>query len=334
MLSFKALRTRLVWLLGLCAAAGIAANYKFNYGPRLSAASSPHGSEAPPHSATPQEKQPSPEAQTAPEKQPSLETQPAAVPAAVAAAAAAVTAAAAALVPCDGDGCGAALQDMRSANAQLHAALRGVGATDEKNYARESVGLRGGAVKAKVEVEEAPAPAAAEDVGVAAAAGREWSAAAAGKEWSVPPAQVEGPADTAGEARGGRSARLPTLIIYAAVRMYFYTLTVTLTLTLSHPQVDDGEEGSWDRRDNLRFFLRHALLDHSEYQFLIVINGCHRMDVAKYVMARNVHVLVRENVCFDAGAWLAGLDYMAEVQERVRIGVCSVYLPRQQRIAS
>eukprot|EP00611_Tribonema_gayanum_P021832 TRINITY_DN4289_c0_g1_i2.p1 TRINITY_DN4289_c0_g1~~TRINITY_DN4289_c0_g1_i2.p1 ORF type:complete len:306 (-),score=94.66 TRINITY_DN4289_c0_g1_i2:887-1804(-) len=302
MLSFRALRARLVWLLGLCAAAGIAANYKFNYGPRLSAASSPHGSEAPPGSATLQEKQLSPDAQTAQEKQSSLDTQPAAVPAAVAAAAAAVTAAAAALVPCDGGGCGAALEDMRSANAQLHAALQDVGAVDEKNSARESVGLLRGAVKGKVEVEEAPAPAAAEDMGVAAAAG---------KEWSAPPAQVKGPADA---ARGGRSTRLPTLIIYAAV--------------------DDGEEGSWDRRDNLRFFLQNALLDHYEYQFLIVINGCHRMDVAKYVMARNVHVLVRENVCFDAGAWLAGLDYMAEVQERVCINVCRAYLPTSLEIAS
>lgn len=70
-------------------------------------------------------------------------------------------------------------------------------------------------------------------------------------------------------------------------------------------------------RKNIESFLSLALLPYGEYKFLLIINGCHGFTIDKSVLQRpNFEVLERENLCYDAGAWLAGLQLMDSRKEK------------------
>ena len=78
-------------------------------------------------------------------------------------------------------------------------------------------------------------------------------------------------------------------------------------------------ETSITARDNLRFFLKHALLPPAEADFVFVLNGAHTLALgarggetpegAAIAARPNVAVVERANTCFDFGAWGVGVTH-------------------------
>jgi Glycosyl-transferase family 4 len=57
------------------------------------------------------------------------------------------------------------------------------------------------------------------------------------------------------------------------------------------------------------FFLQHGVSDDPSVDFVFVINGNCSVELPSY---SNVHVIHRENTCFDVGGWGKGLEHVAK----------------------